>query len=275
MRDLDGAVAVITGGGSGIGRASSLALSSAGVRVVVADLNAERASAVAHEITAKGGTAIALVCDVGSDEQVRALNDAAVASFGQVDVVMNNVSTLPIGFPEQLPMEAWRDAVELNLLSVARSLCVFLPPMVARGRGHVVNTASTAGLFAYSYERLPYSATKGAVVALSEALALYCRPRGVGVTCLCPGPVQTHIGEQMRWFGERPPLHAPALALLTPEVVGAQVLDAIVHDRFFVLTHPEVQDILVARAQDPDGFVAAQTRALAKQDTETGGGPTR
>ena len=121
-------------------------------------------------------------------------------------------------------------------VDLTRSINTFLPDLLAHGEGHVVNTASTAGLYGYSFERLPYSATKGAVVAMTEALALFCRPRGVGVTLLCPGPVATNIAEQITVHGELGPLQRPELELLEAELVGAQVVDAIRRDRFFL--HP-------------------------------------
>jgi NAD(P)-dependent dehydrogenase (short-subunit alcohol dehydrogenase family) len=272
MKDLAGRVAVVTGGGSGIGRASSLSLARAGVVVVVVDLSQERIDDVTAEIASAGGQSLGCRCDVSSDDQMAELRAAALEAFGQVDIVMNNVGTLAVGYPEQLPMEAWQRSVDINLLSVVRSLSAFLPDMLTRRSGHIVNTASTAGLFAYSYERLPYSATKAAVIELSEALALYCRPRGVGVTCLCPGPVMTHISEQFQFFGDRPTLHAPDLPLLDPAVVGDQVVAAIRADRFLLLTHPEVGETLVERARDPEGFLARQLARIEEQDRAATGG---
>ena len=272
MEDLDGRTAVVTGGGSGIGRAAATALAAAGVRVVVADIAGDRAEAVAGEITAGGGAAVGRRCDVSSDDDVVSLREEAVAAYGRVDIVMNNVGILAVALPENVPMPAWQRLVDVNLLSVARSINVFLPDLLARGSGHIVNTASTAGPYAYSYERLPYSATKGAVIALSEALALYTRPRGVGVTCLCPGPVMTNIAEQIERFGETGPLHGPDLAPLDPSVVGDQVVEAIRRDTFLLLTHPEVHDTLVERARDPEGFLSRQVERVRASDLAAGGG---
>ena len=144
---------------------------------------------------------------------------------------------------------------------------VFLPVLLEQGHGHVVNTASTNGLFSYSSDRLPYTATKAAIVGLSEALALYLKPRGVGVTCLCPGPVATNIVESIAFHGGLSGVRGPDLPILDPSVVGEQVVDAVRTDRFLLLTHPQVHDILVRRAADPDAFLAEQIAAV----TATGG----
>jgi len=262
MIELSGKTAVLTGAGSGIGRATALALVARGVEVVVSDLDPERCDEVAAEIVGRGGEGIAHPCDVTDDDALDALRDRAVAEFGGVDIVMNNVGILAFGRPENIPLDAWRRIIDANLLSMARSIDAFLPGLLEQGSGHIVNTASTAGLYGYSYERLPYSATKGAVVALTEALALYCRPRGVGVTLLCPGPVSTNIAEQMTVYGEIGPIQAPELAMLDPAVVGEQVVEAILTDTYFLPTHEEVRAILLERAQDLDGFVSRQAAKL-------------
>ena len=152
--------------------------------------------------------------------------------------------------------------------SIVRSLRLFLPDLLAQGSGHVVNTASTAGVMAYAYERLPYSATKFAVVGLSEALALYTRPKGVGVTCLVPGPVATNISEQIT-FHQEVPINSPGdLEILDPAVVGDQVVDAVSRNTFLLLTHGDrVRDLLVQRAQDPEAFLDRQIAALGRTAT--------
>src|SRR5262249_38345654 len=153
------------------------------------------------------------------------------------DVVMNNVGLIAAGLPEQIPMSEWERIVSTNLLSVVRSNATFLPVLVAAGRGHIVNTASTAGLYAYAYERLPYSATKAGVIAMSEARALYLRPQGIGVTCLCPGPVATNIGEGVSFSGPPVRMRSPGFAPIDAETVGRQVRQAILDDTFLLLTH--------------------------------------
>jgi len=273
MERLDGAVALVTGGASGIGRGTALTLAAAGTHVAVADLDGAGAEAVAEEASARGAAAIGLALDVTRQEDFEAARDAVLERFGRIDIVMNNVGVIAAGLPEHIPMSEWERIISTNLLSVVRSNATFLPLLLEQGSGHIVNTASTAGLFAYAYERLPYSATKGAVIALSEALALYLRPRGIGVTCLCPGPVATNIGKFMRFSGPPVKMRSPGrdLAPLDPEVVGAQVRDAILEDRFLLLTHPELHDVLVRRAQDPEAFLAGQIAAIAADDEAAAG----
>jgi NAD(P)-dependent dehydrogenase (short-subunit alcohol dehydrogenase family) len=245
MANLTGTAALVTGGGSGIGRGTVLALAAAGAHVAVADINTERAAEVAREASA---------------------GDAMLAQFGRVDIVMNNVGVIAAGLPEHIPMAEWERIVSTNLLSIVRSNAAFLPLLLEQGRGHIVNTASTAGLFAYAYERLPYSATKAGVIALSEALALYLRPQGIGVTCLCPGPVTTNIGEFIRFSGPAVRMRSPGRELvpLTPEAVGEQVVGAIRTNQFLLLTHPELRDVLVARAQDSESWLAGQIATIAE-----------
>ena len=226
-------------------------------------LDVDRARTVEGEARELGVEAAGVSCDVTNDGDFAALRDVTIDRFGRVDIVMNNVSIIPIGRPETLPMDAWQRSIDVNLLSLVRSLHVFLPLMLAQGSGHLVNTASTAGLFAYAFERLPYTATKAAVVGMSEALALYLRPKGIGVSCLCPGPVATNIGEQIT-FHEDVPINSPLdLEVLDPAVVGDMVVEAVRTNTFLVLTHAKVHDILVGRAEDPEAFLAAQIATLA------------
>jgi NAD(P)-dependent dehydrogenase (short-subunit alcohol dehydrogenase family) len=268
MDSLEGTVAVITGGGSGIGRGTVLALAAAGTRVVVADLNETRAIEVAAEASGQGTQCVGLELDVNRQEDFEAALKLALDRFGRIDIVMNNVGVIAAGLPEHIPMPEWERIISTNLLSVVRSNATFLPVLLEQKHGHIVNTASTAGLFAYAYERMPYSATKAAVIALSEALALYLRPQGIGVTCLCPGPVTTNIGQFVSFSGPPVRMRGPGknLVPLDPEVVGRQVRQAILDDQFLLLTHPELRDVLIARAQDHEAFLARQLATIAEED---------
>lgn len=283
MKDLEGRVAIVTGGGSGIGRACALAFAAEGLDVVVADLSSERAKAVAAEVAvvaavaetgATGRRGLGVGCDVTDDGAFEMLRDTALAELGRIDVVMNNVGVLAAGLPEAIPVEGWRRIIEINLLSAVRSNLVFVPHLLAQGHGHLVFTASTNALYPYSYDRLPYTATKAAIVAMAEGLSLYLRPRGIGVTCLCPGPTITNIVEQVTVYGGPRPVQTPDLPLQQVSEVADRLIEAIRTDTFLALAHPEVHDTLVRRATDPEGFLRGQIAAVvaaAAASTEAGG----
>jgi NAD(P)-dependent dehydrogenase (short-subunit alcohol dehydrogenase family) len=261
--DLDGAVAALTGAGSGIGRAMARALAARGVRVAVSDLDLARAETTAAEAVAAGGEAIAVRVDVAREDDLDALRDRCVDHFGRVDIVVNNVGVLAMGPPETLPVDAWQRVLDLNVLSIARSNRAFLPRLLAEGRGHVVNTASASGLLAYGFDRLPYVASKHAVVGVSEAMALYLGPKGIGVTCVCPSGVATNIVEQITVYGQTATTpRAPNHPIVEPELVGELVADAVVDGTFLVVTAPEIRAELVERAADVEAYVQ---RMIAEQ----------
>ena len=253
--DLDGAAAVLTGAGSGIGRATALSLAARGARVAVSDVDAARAEETAALVHDAGGEAVAARVDVADQGDLEALRDLCLRHFGRLDLVMNNVGVLAMGPPESLPLEAWQRVVDLNLLGIARSNVVFLPHLLARGHGHVVNTASASGLLAYGFDRLPYVATKHAVVGLSEAMALYLAPKGVGLTCVCPSGVITNILEQITVYGEPGSPRAPQHPLVGPEAVGELVAEAVTAGTYLVVTAPEIHDELRERAADPEAYM--------------------
>jgi NAD(P)-dependent dehydrogenase (short-subunit alcohol dehydrogenase family) len=260
VKDLAGRVAVITGGGSGIGRAAAGALAAEGVSLVLAGTTAERLDDAANEI---GGVAAAtLVCDVTEPDSFERLRDLALSRFGRVDIVMNNAGALSVGYPEDIPLDEWRRVFDVNVMALVRSNQIFLPILLAQGSGHLVNTASVDGLFGFGYDRLPYAASKAAVVSLSEGLALYLKPRGIGVTCFCPGPVATNIGGSMRHFGRPLAIHGAGeqFHMMPAAEAAAAIVEAIRENRFLVPTHAVTREIVRRRAEDPDAFVDHQIR---------------
>jgi len=145
-------------------------------------------------------------------------------------------------------------------MSIARSNRVFLPLLIEQGRGHVVNTASASGLLAYGFDRLPYVASKHAVVGITEGLALYLAPKGIGVTCLCPGPVMTNIAKSVRLVGQPTQMRGPGaeFPLRDAASVGEMVVAAILANRFMLPTDEQVTKRLVRRASDWDGAIQDQ-----------------
>ena len=240
MDTLRDKVAVITGAASGIGRAIARALADRGAHIVAVDLDDDGIQALADELSDHGAAVLPQRADVSDPEAFEGIRSAALQRFGRVDIVVNNVGVLTNGLPQDIPVAEWQRILDINLMSVVRSNAAFLPLLLDQGSGHLVNTASFAGLFTYSYDRLPYAATKAAIVQISEGLAIYLRPKNIGVTLLCPGPVLTNIAAAVPTFGGGAPLRIPGeqFELLDPAPVGELVADAILRNRFFVPTHP-------------------------------------
>jgi NAD(P)-dependent dehydrogenase (short-subunit alcohol dehydrogenase family) len=259
--DIEGAVAVVTGGASGIGRSTALELARGGAEaIVIADVNDGRAADVVAEIEGLGRKALAVHCDVARDEDVDRLAQEAFGAFEHVDILMNNAGVPLLGPPERIPMADWDWILQINLYGVIRGVRAFVPAMLQRGRGHVVNTASVAGLFAYSWDSIPYITSKFGCYGFTEGLALYLKPQGIGVSALCPGLVETNLYETARIAGlEDPSVWFAAMEDFRPvpaDNIGPMVVDAIRADRFLILTHPEFADILEARGRDLEAAVA-------------------
>ena len=263
--DWGSSVAVITGAGSGIGRACAHSFARRGARVVVTDIDADRAATVAEEI---GDAAVGLRVDVTRDGELEAARDLALERFGHIDLVMNNVGVIVMGGVEEIPLHAWQRAIDINLLGLVRSNLVFLPHLIERGSGYVVNTASTLGLLPYSYDRTPYMATKHAVVGLSEGMYLALGPKGIQVSCLCPAGVLTNIVEQITVHGTIAPPRAPTLKLSEAEEVGELVATGVEDGRFLILTAPEAADELAAHGADMDAYLRRMARELEVEPGE-------
>jgi NAD(P)-dependent dehydrogenase (short-subunit alcohol dehydrogenase family) len=257
--DLRNAVTVITGAGSGIGRAVAHSVARRGSQVLVTDIDLNRAAAVAAEL---GELGVAAACDVTKLEDLKRCRDFALKTFGRVDVVMNNVGVLVVGSVEDIPIEAWERVIDINLLSIVRSNTVFLPLLLEQGTGHIVNTASTAGLLPYGFDRLPYTTTKHAIVGLSESLSLYLKPRGIGMSCFCPAGVATNIVEQITFYGEPSLPKGPSFPVVDAGIAGEAVADAITDGRFLVLTDPQVADEFRRHGEDLDTYLRDAARDL-------------
>jgi len=261
-------VAVITGGASGMGRATALAMARRGASVAIADLNETRIAETVAELKALGVGAIGVRCDVSRPEDLQNLRDRTVEAFGHVDILMNNAGILPVGSIEETPLAEWERTWRINFLAVVNGVQVFLPDLAARKQAHIINTASMAGTFAYEPTTLAYNSSKAAVLSLSEGLALTYAPKGIGVTCLIPGPVQTNIVEQIKVSGgtvvDLAGYATDHFAMRTADEVAAMVVDAVLTNRFFLPTNDNLGETLVRRAQDPDGFLHEVQAYLTK-----------
>ncbi len=200
---LRGRSGLVTGAGSGLGRATALQFGAVGARVVVADVNVDAGEAVVAEIVDAGGSAMFFATDVTDPSACEALVAACVDAFGALDFAVNNAGTTGTpGSVVDYPLDAWRATMAVNLDGVFYAMRAELPAMVAAGRGAIVNVASGAGLVGFA--GLPaYVASKHGVVGLTKSAALECAARGVRINCVCPGSVRTPMLEGFMGGDER------------------------------------------------------------------------
>jgi NAD(P)-dependent dehydrogenase (short-subunit alcohol dehydrogenase family) len=281
MQDVKGKVAVVTGAASGIGNAVATRLAAEGMKVVLADIEEGPLADAEKALTDTGAAVLAVPTDVTKADSVDALAAKTFETFGTAHVVHNNAGVATGGPMWTLSEADWQWVLGVNLWGVIHGVRAFVPRMVEQGEGHVVNTASMAGLTSAPMMG-PYNVSKHGVVTLSETLAaelvLFASP--VKVSVLCPGWVNTRINEADR---NRPPELAPPAEAdtsmaemgrqvldgllksgLQPSEVAGRVFDAIRDERFYILTHPEMtpmieqrmHDILEGRSPAPNFFGA-------------------
>lgn len=264
-----GRVAVVTGAASGIGRALAEAFAAEGSAVVVADLDVANAEVVAAGIRERGGDAIAVAVDVSDAAAVDALAAATLARFGRVDVLCNNAGVSTFNLLRDQTLDDWRWVFNVNLWGVVHGLQTFVPIMREQGTpAHIVNTASIAGILSGISFIGPYSATKVAVVSISETLAqeLQMESSPINVSVLCPSSVDTNVMESERnrpaaLGAEKRTEMAESVRLMirdsftgptgkTPAEVAAIVLDAIRDKQFWIITHPDDNGAVHARVSN-------------------------
>jgi NAD(P)-dependent dehydrogenase (short-subunit alcohol dehydrogenase family) len=264
MRDFDGKTAFVTGGASGIGLALGRAFLEAGMKVMLADVEVQAMDQALQGLSNYGNRVQGVRCDVADPVSVERAAQAAFDAFGHVHVVCNNAGVAAGGGIDNISIDNWRWVVDVNLMGVLYGVRSFLPHMMKhREGGHIVNTASMAGMI-NGMGFSPYAATKFAVVAMSEGLAMQLQPHGIGVSVLCPEFVRTRIGESGRnrpaRYGEVPQLDpaSPAAQMVAeiarrleagidPADVAAKVLAAIRNGDLYVFTHPNMRSAVDGR----------------------------
>jgi NAD(P)-dependent dehydrogenase (short-subunit alcohol dehydrogenase family) len=260
---IEGSVAVVTGAGSGIGRALAQGIAAAGAAVVAGDLDAAAAEETARRIAAAGGSAVAVAADAASVDGIAALIDCARHEFGPVDVFVANAGIM--GAPGLGDDEgAWDRIIDVNLRAHVRAAKALVPEWVGRGRGHFVGVASAAGLLT-QLGAAGYSVTKHAAVAFAEWLSITYGDKGIGVSCVCPMGVDTPLLNGAVESTDPAARIAGAAVVGAGEVIGPDrvaesTIEAIRDGRFLVLPHPEVRQMYQAKGSDYERWIGGMRR---------------
>lgn len=245
--ELRDRVAIITGGGGGIGSATARHWLAQGARhVVVADYNAETAGAVAEDLGCEG-----VGLDVTDEAAVAALVERTLDEHGPIDVFFSNAGAGAEG-GVAAPNDAWQSQWELHVMSHVYAARAVLPSMLARGEGYLVHTASAAGLLA-AMGSAPYSVTKAACIKLAEMEAISHGDDGIRVSVLCPQGVNTAMAPQRLGDGGTD-------GIVEPEFVAEVITEAMAQERFLILSHPEAQTYVERKAADPDRWLRGMRR---------------
>jgi NAD(P)-dependent dehydrogenase (short-subunit alcohol dehydrogenase family) len=257
-------VAIVTGGGGGIGGAIAAKLAQHGARVVVADLNADAAGAVADAVNAdRPGTAVSAGGDASDTAEIQRLIDLAEAEFGPVDLYFANAGITGVAGLDISERE-WDQSIDVNLRAHTRAAQLLVPKWVERGEGYFVSTASAAGLLT-QLGSATYSVTKHAAVGFAEWLNITYGDQGVRVSCLCPMGVNTKLlysGEETGSVLGRLATRAVTAAgdVLEPPAVAEVVLEAIEDERFLILPHPGVLDMYRQKSADYERWLRGMRR---------------
>jgi len=245
-------VAVIVGGGSGLGRAVAKALAHQGANIVVADFDGPRMDRTVEEVLGlrTSEAAIALSTDVRSDSSVRSLARDALKSMGRVDVIVNAAGVLLQGKLEKISGDDWAWMLETNLVGAVRTSNAFVPHMTARGSGHIVNVVSYGGLFQSDPNSLPYDTGHAALAVFTEGLAQQLQGTGVSASIFCPGAKGPRVGQNTRSRGvgrlfSGPDRGADTSAAL--EQLASNLIEGMQHRRFLILGDPSEASVFEGR----------------------------
>jgi len=252
--ELNGRVALVTGGANGIGRALCERFVAEGARgVAVVDRDAKTSFEVAKSL---GDVAIGLAADVSREADVIAAVAATEERFGPIDLMVSNAG-IGTGGGIEAPNEAWQAIWDINVMAHVYAARAVLPGMVARGEGYLLNTASAAGLLAQIGDA-GYSVTKSAAVAFAEWLAITYGDEGIKVSCLCPQGVNTDMVRQGAAGSAGQVVIAQGL--IEPADVAEAVVKGLAAERFLILPHPEVHEYVQRKAADPDRWLGGMRK---------------
>ncbi len=258
---------VVTGAGSGFGRGLSLCFSSLGWKVAVSDINIERAEESMQLVNEAGGQGMAIPCDVTKPEEVQKLADAVLSQWGTVDVIVNNAGVPVVGFMEKISLEDWKYEIDLMLMAVVYGCRTFIPVFKKQGRGHIVNTASAAGIVSLP-EMAPYNVTKAGVIALSETLRAELKGSNIGVTVVCPTFFKTNLMDKMRVTDEHQANMARAFfdkfSFGTIDSVCRSTMKAIRKNRLYAVPQPDAKLFWFMKRMTPNTFYSVNSFLYSK-----------
>ncbi|MGY6499410.1 MAG: SDR family NAD(P)-dependent oxidoreductase [Acidimicrobiales bacterium] len=255
--NLGDAVIVVTGAANGIGAAMARRFASEGARaLVLADRDDDGLARVATEVEAAGATAVWRHCDVTVEADIVAVCETA-REIGPIDLFCSNAG---IGIPGgvEVPDDDWRLIMDVNVMAHVYAARAVLPEMIERGQGHLLNTASAAGLLS-QIGSAPYAVTKHAAVALAEWLAITHGHQGIGVSVLCPQAVRTAMTAGTEGGGV-----AGVDGMMEPDEVADIVVAGLRADQFLILPHPEVHEYVQRKAADHDRWIAGMQRLQSR-----------
>jgi NAD(P)-dependent dehydrogenase (short-subunit alcohol dehydrogenase family) len=254
--ELDGKVAIVTGGASGIGAACSRAFAAAGARVAIADRNGDGARAVAKDV---GG--LGVECDVAVEQSVNDMVRAVTSELGPVDVCFNNAGIATGGDVLNTPADVWNEQWAVNVMAHVYAVRAVLPGMIERGSGYLLHTASMAGILT-SHGNATYATTKHAVVGLAEWLSITHHHRGIRVSLLAPLGVRTPM------LGDTSSPFATTVAgpIKEPEEVADMVVDAIRQERFLILTDAVAETWMGRKAADLERWLRGMRRVQQRME---------
>lgn len=272
MASLKDARVLITGAGSGLGRACALAFAAKGARIAVSDLRIDAARETAEHIKAQGGASLAIALDVSSEESFATAVAQVQREWGVIDVLVNNAGVATAGTVAESPIKQWQWVLDINLLGCVRGSRAVIPLMQAQRRGHIVNIASFAGI-ANPPALASYNAAKAAVISLSETLRFELYP-DIGVSVACPSFFKTDLLNSGRGqIADSEHASAPQMmkivgrlmekATVTAENVADDIVDAVSTNRFLILSHADARSRVRLKRLSPELYFRLAQKATA------------
>lgn len=260
-------IAIVTGAGSGIGKALAEDLAARGSHVIASDVNAERIEAVGEGIRESGGKVTSLTIDVTDYDAVKKMVDDAITDHGRLDYIFNNAGIALGGEARDVTIDDWRTVLDVNLMGVVNGVAAAYPLMAKQGSGHIVNTSSIEGLVPFPFTA-SYVASKYAVVGLSNSIRAEGRDLGVKVSAVCPGYIFTPIFEESKTVNFNLQMAfdwVPKSLGLTPEDCARRILKGVEKNKSIIVVSFLAKFLYAIQRVSPDLSISLMARTVRKQ----------